>query len=62
MALSISVTVLLCINVVVLIKGGHVRIGSALVCTLFGFTLAATGLAPAINSALASLAGLVTSF
>ncbi|MFE9468807.1 hypothetical protein ACFYNW_35310 [Streptomyces virginiae] len=58
MALSISVTVLLCIIVVVLIKGGHVRIGSALVCTLFGFTLAATGLAPAINSALASLAGL----
>ncbi|MEU4729638.1 hypothetical protein [Streptomyces sp. NPDC023588] len=58
MALSVSVTVLLCIIVVVLIKGGHVRIGSALVCTLFGFTLAATGLAPAINSALASLAGL----
>ncbi len=61
MALSISATVLLCIIVVVLIKGGHVRIGSALVCTLFGFTLAATGLAPAINSALASLAGLVAS-
>ncbi|MEU9376529.1 hypothetical protein AB0D94_22530 [Streptomyces sp. NPDC048255] len=62
MALSISATVLLCIIVVVLVKGGHVRIGSALVCTLFGFTLAATGLAPAINSALASLAGLVASF
>ncbi|MFD5891111.1 hypothetical protein ACFWHQ_34820 [Streptomyces sp. NPDC060334] len=58
MALSISATVLLCIIVVVLVKGGHVRIGSALVCTLFGFTLAATGLAPTINSALASLAGL----
>ncbi|MFI8343953.1 hypothetical protein ACIF8W_28330 [Streptomyces sp. NPDC085639] len=61
MALSVSAAVL-GIIVVVLVKGGHVRIGSALVCTLFGFTLAATGLAPIINSALASLAGLVASF
>ncbi|MFD9794233.1 hypothetical protein ACFWXK_25155 [Streptomyces sp. NPDC059070] len=61
MALSVSSVVLLGILVVVLIKGGYVRIGSALTCTLFGFTLAATGLAPAINSGLASLAGLISS-
>ncbi|WP_158071273.1 hypothetical protein [Streptomyces sp. CB00455] len=53
---------LLAIIVVVLAKGGYVRVGPALTCTLFGFTLAATGLAPTINSALASLAGLVASF
>ncbi|MFB7260628.1 hypothetical protein ACFCXH_00435 [Streptomyces nojiriensis] len=62
MALSISATLLLAIIVVVLVKGGYVRVGPAMTCTLFGFTLAATGLAPAINSALASLAGLVASF
>ncbi|MFJ3159708.1 hypothetical protein [Streptomyces kanasensis] len=31
---------------IVLVKGGCVRVGSALACTLFGCTLGATGLAP----------------
>ncbi|MFB6790233.1 hypothetical protein ACIQWB_36895 [Streptomyces olivaceus] len=62
MALSISAAVLLGIIVFVLLKGGYVRAGSALVCALFGFTLATTGLAPTINSGLASLAGLISSF
>ncbi|MGA4867266.1 hypothetical protein [Streptomyces lavendulocolor] len=61
MALSISATVLLGTIVVVLVRGGHVRVGSAVICTLFGLTLAATGLAPTINAALASLAGLIAS-
>jgi hypothetical protein len=61
-ALSISAAVLMGIIVFVLIKGGNVRVGSALACTLFGFTLAATGLAPAINRGLASFAGLISSF
>lgn len=61
MAVSISAAVLLGIIVIVLVKGGYVRVGSALACTLFGFTLAATGLAPAINNGLASLAGLISS-
>ena len=61
MALSISAAVLLGIIVFVLIKGGYVRVGSAVVCALFGFTLAATGLAPAINTGLASFAGLLAS-
>ncbi|MGW5068535.1 hypothetical protein ACWEQJ_20855 [Streptomyces cyaneofuscatus] len=62
MALSISAAVLLGIIVVVLVKGGYVRLGSALICALFGFTLAATGMAPAINNGLASVAGLISSF
>ncbi|MFD4974601.1 hypothetical protein [Streptomyces sp. NPDC058424] len=62
MALSLSAAVLLGIIVFVLLKGGYVRVGSALACTLFGFTLAATGLAPVINSGLASLAGILSSF
>ncbi|MEU6595141.1 hypothetical protein ABZ923_39095 [Streptomyces sp. NPDC046881] len=61
MALSISAAVLLGIIVLALVKGGYVRVGSVLACTLFGFTLAATGLAPTINSGLASLAGLISS-
>ena len=61
MALSVSVAVLLGIIVFVLLKGGYVRVGSMLACTLFGFTLAATGLAPIINSGLVSLAGLLSS-
>ncbi|WPO76275.1 hypothetical protein [Streptomyces sp. KN37] len=61
MAFSISAAVLLGIIVAVLVKGGYVRVGSALACALFGFTLAATGLAPAINSSLATIAGLLSS-
>jgi hypothetical protein len=60
-ALSISAAVLLGIIVAVLVKGGYVRVGSAVACILFGFTLAATGLAPAINSGIASIAGLLSS-
>ncbi|MFK0016199.1 hypothetical protein [Streptomyces sp. NPDC091027] len=62
MALSISAAALLAIIVVVLVQSGYVRVGPALTCTLFGFTLAATGLAPAINTGLAGLAGLLASF
>ncbi|MDL5206662.1 hypothetical protein [Streptomyces sp. ALI-76-A] len=61
MALSISAAVLLGIIVAVLVKGGYVRVGSAVACTLFGFTLAATGLAPTINTGIASVAGLLSS-
>jgi hypothetical protein len=61
-AFTVSAAVLLAVIVTVLLKGGYVRFGSMLACTLFGFTLAATGLAPLINSALSSLAGIVASF
>lgn len=53
---------LLGIVVVILLKGGYVCFGSMLACTLFGFTLAETGAAPAINSALTSIAGALSSF
>ncbi|WP_431983123.1 hypothetical protein [Streptomyces qinglanensis] len=62
MALSISAALLLGIIVFVLLRGGSLRLGAALACTLFGFTLAATGLAPVINNGLASLAGMISSF
>jgi hypothetical protein len=58
---SISAAMLLGIIVFVLLKGGYVRVGSALTCALFGFTLAATGAAPAINTALASITGALSS-
>ncbi|MEW1551921.1 hypothetical protein [Streptomyces tsukubensis] len=48
--------------VVVLVKGGYVCVGSTLTCTLSGFTLTATDLAPTINTSMASLAGLISSF
>ncbi|WP_432154750.1 hypothetical protein [Streptomyces tricolor] len=51
MALSISAAALLGIIVVVLVRGGYVRIGSAVICALFGFTLASTGLAPPSTTA-----------
>ncbi|MCX5055085.1 hypothetical protein [Streptomyces sp. NBC_00474] len=62
MAVSVSAAVLLGIVVIVLNRGGYVRVGSALACTLFGFLLASTGVAPVISSGLASLAGLISHF
>jgi hypothetical protein len=59
-AISISATVLFGILAWMLLRQGHVRIGSAVVCALFGFTLASTGLAPLISSGLTSLAGLIS--
>ncbi|QHC23240.1 hypothetical protein [Streptomyces sp. GS7] len=60
MAFPISAAVLLGIIVFVLIKAGYVRVGSAFACALFGYTVAFTGLAPAINSGIASLARLIS--
>ncbi|MFZ3562823.1 hypothetical protein ACOKM5_43610 [Streptomyces sp. BH097] len=61
MAVSLSLTLLLAVIVVILLRIGSVRIGAALTCALFGFALASTGAAPAINAGLSSLAGLVSS-
>ncbi|KNB50866.1 hypothetical protein [Streptomyces caatingaensis] len=62
MAVSISTVMLMGIVVVFLIRGGHIRPGSAVACVLFGFTLASTGMAPTINSGLLSIARVVSSF
>ncbi|MET9497435.1 hypothetical protein [Streptomyces sp. NPDC006552] len=60
MAVSLSLTLLLAVIVVILLRTGSVRTGGAIACALFGFALASTGAAPAINSFLASLAGLIS--
>ncbi|MBH1937770.1 hypothetical protein I5Q34_26445 [Streptomyces sp. AV19] len=62
MDISISAAMLLGIVVIVLVKGGYIRLGSAVACALFGFTLASTGMAPTINSGLASFAKVVSGF
>ncbi|GAA2440422.1 hypothetical protein [Streptomyces macrosporus] len=56
MAISLSVVLLLAVIMVVLIRGGSLKAGPALVAVLFGFFLASTGMAPAINRFLNSLA------
>ncbi|MFC9534365.1 MULTISPECIES: hypothetical protein [unclassified Streptomyces] len=61
MAVSLSLTLLLAVVVVLLLRFGSVRIGGATVCALFGFALASTGIAPAINSGLSAVAGLISS-
>jgi flagellar biosynthesis protein FliQ len=55
-AISLSVVLLLAIIMVVLIRGGSLKAGPALVAILFGFFLASTGIAPSINRFLNSLA------
>ncbi|MFD7180625.1 hypothetical protein ACFRAI_39620 [Streptomyces sp. NPDC056637] len=44
-----------------LLRFGSVPIGGASVCALFGSALASTGIAPAINSGLSAVAGLISS-
>ncbi|MEV1050914.1 hypothetical protein [Streptomyces sp. NPDC049887] len=56
MAISLSVVLLLAIILVVMIRGGSIKAGPAIVAALFGFFLASTGMAPAIDNFLNSLA------
>ncbi|MFD6534990.1 hypothetical protein [Streptomyces goshikiensis] len=56
MPITVSVVVLLAVILFVMIRGGSLRPGPAIAATLFGFFLAATGIAPAINSTLSSAA------
>ncbi len=46
MAISLSVVLLLAIILVVLLRGGSIKAGPAIVAILFGFFLASTGMAP----------------
>jgi 4-hydroxybenzoate polyprenyltransferase len=55
-AISLSVVLLLAIVLVVLIRGGSIKAGPAVVAALFGFFLASTGMAPSINRFLDSIA------
>ncbi|SCF83922.1 hypothetical protein [Streptomyces sp. Ncost-T10-10d] len=56
MAISLSVVLLLAIVLVVLIRGGSIKAGPAIVAALFGFFLASTGMAPSINRFMNSIA------
>ncbi|MFE2379044.1 hypothetical protein [Streptomyces sp. NPDC059398] len=49
MAISLSVVLLLAIVLVVLIRGGSIKAGPAIVAMLFGFFLAWAGVGPAVK-------------
>ncbi|MEV4949317.1 MULTISPECIES: hypothetical protein [unclassified Streptomyces] len=55
MAISLSVVLLLAIIMVVLIRGGSLKAGPAVVAVLFGFFLASTGMADDIQRFLDSI-------
>ncbi|ARF72525.1 hypothetical protein ACIOD0_07350 [Kitasatospora albolonga] len=56
MAISLSMVLLFAVILVVLIRGGSIKPGPALVAVLFGFFLASTGMAPSINRFMNSIA------
>lgn len=60
MAISVSAVVLLAIVLVVLHRSGRLNIWPATAAVLFGFFLASTGMAPAINRFLNAVAEAVS--
>jgi hypothetical protein len=60
-AISLSVVVLLAVILVVLLRGGSLKAGPAIVAVLFGFFLASTGLAPSLNRFMDSIARTISS-
>ncbi|MFJ8494716.1 hypothetical protein ACIRBZ_41235 [Streptomyces sp. NPDC094038] len=61
MAISLSVVLLLAIILVVMMRGGNIKAGPAIIAVLFGFFLASTGMAPSIQRFLDSLAQTINS-
>ncbi|EFE69509.1 MULTISPECIES: hypothetical protein [Streptomyces] len=61
MAISLSVVLLLAIILVVLLRGGSIKPGPAIVAILFGFFLASTGMADDIQRFLNSIAETINS-
>ncbi|AYL36085.1 MULTISPECIES: hypothetical protein [Streptomyces] len=61
MAISLSVVLLLGIILVVLMRGGSLKAGPAVVAVLFGFFLASTGMADDIQRFLDSIAEMINS-
>ncbi|MEN3583935.1 hypothetical protein AAH978_07255 [Streptomyces sp. ZYX-F-203] len=61
MAISLSVVLLLAIIMIVLLRGGSLKPGPAVVAALFGFFLASSGLAPSINRLLGSMGEMINS-
>lgn len=62
MALSISAVLLLLIVVALLVKKSGLKGGHAVVCTLLGFYLASSSVAPTIQQFTTSLAGMIGGF
>jgi hypothetical protein len=60
-AISLPVVLLLGIIMVVLIRGGSIKAGPAVVAVLFGFFLASTGMADDIQRFLNSIAETINS-
>lgn len=61
MAISLSVVLLLAIILVVLLRGGSIKAGPAIVAVFFGFFLASTGMADDIQRFLNSIADTINS-
>ena len=59
MAISLSVVLLFAVILVVMIRGGSIKPGPALVAALFGFFLASTDIAPTVNRFMNSLAEMI---
>ncbi|GGP90124.1 hypothetical protein [Streptomyces melanogenes] len=62
MALTVSLVLFAGVIVLVLLRTGYLRLWPALAAVLFGFTLASTGMAPAITSTISSVTGWISSF
>ncbi|MER6320087.1 hypothetical protein ABT237_41035, partial [Streptomyces sp. NPDC001581] len=60
MALTVSLVFFAGILVVVLLRTGYLRLWPALAAVLFGFSLASTGIAPAINNGISNIAGWIS--
>jgi hypothetical protein len=60
-AISLSVVVLLAVILVVLVRGGNLKAGPAVVAVLFGFFLASSGMADEIQRFLNSIADTISS-
>jgi flagellar motor component MotA len=58
-AISISAVVLLGILVFIFVKKSGLNAAHAIVCTLFGFFLASTSMAPSINRFVTNIADMV---
>ncbi|MFI1016162.1 hypothetical protein [Streptomyces sp. NPDC020965] len=60
MAISISVVLLLVVLTVVFLRSGGLKWSHAVVCTLLGFFLAGTSMAPTIHEGVAATAEVVS--
>ncbi|MEU9987850.1 hypothetical protein AB0E10_13820 [Streptomyces sp. NPDC048045] len=59
MAVSVSAVVLLGILTFLLVKKGGLKAAHAVVCTLFGFYLASSSIAPTVSQATTSLVQMI---